>query len=162
MAKLPASMQSQDPLARATLQREINNAMSGGTLEEAASPEVREAAHAIKSMTATSDWARLGAGLLLGLGGFLWGASRLNIDFRARNAVEKVVHVLLFACSAVAVLTTIGIVFSVLFETLRFFGKYPWNEFLFGLQWSPQIAMRADQVGQSGAFGLCRCWLAAC
>jgi phosphate transport system permease protein len=41
----------------------------------------------------------------------------------------------------------------VLFETLRFFARYPWYDFLFGLQWSPQIAIRADQVGQSGAFG---------
>ena len=53
----------------------------------------------------------------------------------------------------VAILTTLGIVLSVLFETLIFFSKYPWYDFLFGTQWSPQIAMRADQVGQSGAFG---------
>ena len=58
------------------------------------------------------------------------------------------------ACSVVAVLTTIGIVASVLFESLRFFGKYPIQDFLFGTQWSPQIAMRSDQVGQSGAFGM--------
>jgi phosphate transport system permease protein len=54
----------------------------------------------------------------------------------------------------VAVLTTIGIVFSVLFETIRFFGKVSPFEFLFGLQWSPQTALRADQVGSSGAFGI--------
>ena len=59
----------------------------------------------------------------------------------------------LLACSAVAVLTTVGIVLSLLFESLRFFAKYPWYDFLFGTQWSPQIAMRSDQVGQSGAFG---------
>jgi phosphate transport system permease protein len=53
----------------------------------------------------------------------------------------------------VAILTTIGIVFSVLFEALRFFQAVPLTDFLFGLQWSPQIAMRADQAGSSGAFG---------
>jgi phosphate transport system permease protein len=56
-------------------------------------------------------------------------------------------------CSAVAILTTIGIVFSVVFETMRFFSKVPLTEFLFGTKWSPQTALRADQVGSSGAFG---------
>ncbi len=51
-------------------------------------------------------------------------------------------------------LTTLGIVFSVVFETLRFFSKVSPIDFLFGLQWSPQTAMREDQVGQSGAFGI--------
>ena len=56
--------------------------------------------------------------------------------------------------ASVAVLTTVGIVFSVLFETVRFFERVSPFEFLFGLQWSPQTAMRADQVGSSGAFGI--------
>lgn len=59
----------------------------------------------------------------------------------------------LIASSLVAVLVTIGIVFSLLFEALRFFQLVSWHEFLFGLKWSPQTALRADQVGGSGAFG---------
>ena len=51
-------------------------------------------------------------------------------------------------------LTTIGIVFSVLFETVRFFERVSPLDFLFGTQWSPQTAIRADQVGSSGAFGI--------
>src|SRR5690606_25919207 len=69
------------------------------------------------------------------------------------NNFERVTKIVLIACSGVAILTTVGIVFSVLFETLRFFARYPWYDFLFGLQWSPQTAIRADQVGQSGTFG---------
>jgi phosphate transport system permease protein len=42
---------------------------------------------------------------------------------------------------------------SVLFESLQFFSSVPPSEFLFGTQWSPQIAMRTDQVASSGAFG---------
>jgi phosphate transport system permease protein len=72
---------------------------------------------------------------------------------RARNYVERVFVVFLVACSTLAIFTTVGIVFSVLFEALRFFKAVPVSEFLFGLQWSPQIAIRADQVGASGAFG---------
>jgi phosphate transport system permease protein len=55
--------------------------------------------------------------------------------------------------SSIAIVTTLGIVLSVLFESIRFFQRVPITEFLFGLNWSPQTALRADQVGASGAFG---------
>ena len=61
--------------------------------------------------------------------------------------------VLLIGCSSLAILTTVGIVLSVLFESLRFFDKVPFSDFAFGLHWSPQTAIRADQVGSSGSFG---------
>ena len=72
--------------------------------------------------------------------------SRSTVDFRARNAFERVVLVVLVACSAVAVLTTIGIVFSVLFETMIFFRSVSPIEFLFGSHWSP--------TGTPASFGL--------
>ncbi|MGW8195499.1 MAG: phosphate ABC transporter permease subunit PstC [Desulforhopalus sp.] len=78
---------------------------------------------------------------------------RIDKDLRARNIVEKIGMILLIGCSAVAILTTLGIVLSVLFEALRFFHAVPVSDFLFGLDWSPQLAMRADQAGSSGAFG---------
>ncbi len=78
---------------------------------------------------------------------------RINPDFRARNSVEALMLVALIAASSIAILTTIGIVLSVLFEAMRFFGQVPITEFLFGLNWSPQTAIRADQVGSSGSFG---------
>ena len=56
-------------------------------------------------------------------------------------------------CSTIAVFTTLGIVLSLCFEALRFFQAVPVTEFLFGLDWSPQTAIRADQVGSSGSFG---------
>ncbi|MEQ9510031.1 MAG: phosphate ABC transporter permease subunit PstC, partial [Alloalcanivorax xenomutans] len=56
-------------------------------------------------------------------------------------------------CATVAILTTVGILMSVLFESIRFFQKVSPAEFLFGLQWSPQTALRTDQVASSGAFG---------
>ena len=74
-------------------------------------------------------------------------------DFRARNIVERWITVALWCAAGISIATTAGIVFSVAFESIRFFGKVPITEFLFGLQWSPQTALRADQVGSSGAFG---------
>jgi len=67
--------------------------------------------------------------------------------------VEKGVGIFLIVSSTAAIFTTIGIVLSVLFEAIRFFGQVPLTEFLFGLSWSPQMAIREDQVGSSGAFG---------
>jgi phosphate transport system permease protein len=89
---------------------------------------------------------------LAGLGG-LHAWRTIHPELRARNRVEGVVRWFLIAASSIAIFTTIGIVLSVLFEALRFFQKVPITEFLFGLNWSPQTAIRADQVGSSGSFG---------
>lgn len=78
---------------------------------------------------------------------------KLHPRFLARVCVERYLRIALAACSGVAVLTTLGIVFSLVFESLRFFREVPVWDFLFGLKWSPQTALRADQVGSSGAFG---------
>ncbi|MGB5591347.1 MAG: phosphate ABC transporter permease subunit PstC, partial [Gammaproteobacteria bacterium] len=77
----------------------------------------------------------------------------VSAGLKARNKVESVVKLALIACSSIAILTTLGIVLSVLFESLVFFSKVSFTEFLFGLNWSPQTAIRADQVGSGGAFG---------
>ena len=91
--------------------------------------------------------------LLLAFACGAFGWTRLRPDFRARTRVERLIMGVLLGASLIAILTTFGIVASLLFESLRFFGKVSAFEFLFGLQWSPQTAMRADQVGSSGAFG---------
>uniref|UniRef100_UPI002602348A phosphate ABC transporter permease subunit PstC n=1 Tax=uncultured Kiloniella sp. TaxID=1133091 RepID=UPI002602348A len=74
-------------------------------------------------------------------------------ELRARNQVEKVISIIMMVSSLIAILTTVGIVFSLIFETLRFFDKVPFFDFLFGTHWSPQTALRSDQVGGSGSFG---------
>ena len=66
---------------------------------------------------------------------------------------EQVVRALLLGCAAIALLITVGIVLSLLVETVLFFKKVPFLDFIFGLKWSPQTALRADQVGASGSFG---------
>jgi len=78
---------------------------------------------------------------------------RLVPSRNARNEMEKIIRGMLFASSGIAVLTTVGILASVLFEAWMFFGKVSPIEFLFGTTWSPQVALRADQSGSSGSFG---------
>jgi phosphate transport system permease protein len=95
----------------------------------------------------------LGLAGLVALGGFLLVIPRVNTEFRARNRVEGWVSGVLIACSVAAVLTTLGIVLSLIWESWRFFQSVSPIGFLFGTEWAPQIAMRADQVASSGAFG---------
>ena len=78
---------------------------------------------------------------------------RITPELRARNQVERIFTAALMACSVVAILTTIGIVLSLFFEAIRFFRLTSPLEFFFGTEWSPQTALRADQVGSSGSFG---------
>lgn len=77
---------------------------------------------------------------------------RISPNFRSRNNVERIILWILASCSLVAILTTIGIVFSVLFETIRFFKLVPPQDFLFGLTWNPQFE-GAERAG-SGQEGL--------
>jgi phosphate transport system permease protein len=78
---------------------------------------------------------------------------RIDLALPARVLVERVVRGFMALCSVLAILITVGIVLSLFFEALRFFALVSPLEFFFGVQWSPQMAMRADQVGSSGAFG---------
>jgi phosphate transport system permease protein len=75
-----------------------------------------------------------------------------KIPLRAK-IIEKLIHATLMACSLVAVAVTVGIVFSLAFEAIRFFTIVPITDFLFGLEWSPQTALREDQIAAQGSFG---------
>jgi phosphate transport system permease protein len=149
---LPASLQPTSALESQARLRDIR-LIAEGRVSGVSDPGLLPAAEAYQQAVGASGWLLLVIGLGAGALGVLWAGRRLGSDFRARTAFETIVLWFLMASSAVAVLTTAGIIFSVLFETLRFFARYPWQDFLFGLQWSPQTAMRADQVGSSGAFG---------
>jgi len=131
----------------------IQNLAAGDVISVAADDTLQNAAAQFNNYSARSR--QILAALALGIAG-LGGAHawrRINPDLRARNRVERVVRWFLIAASSLAIFTTIGIVLSVLFEAIRFFQKVPATEFLFGLNWSPQTAIRADQVGSSGSFG---------
>ena len=78
---------------------------------------------------------------------------KIKHEFKARDKLEKIIELFLLACSTLAVLVTIGIVLSVIFESNKFFSAVPISDFLFGTHWSPQMPIREDQVGSTGAFG---------
>jgi phosphate transport system permease protein len=131
----------------------IQNLAAGDAISGDIDAVMREAANRYNEYVAASR--KMLATLTLGIAG-IGGAialRRIRPEFRARNRVEQTILYLLIAASSIAILTTIGIVLSVLFEAIRFFREVPVTEFLFGLNWSPQTAIRADQVGSSGSFG---------
>ena len=153
LAHMPGGMQALPADQKGLLLNDIKNVVQGNVAPADASPAVRAAAR---------EWQRLDelsriAGALLALcGGIVGGVllwRRIAPELRARNRVERTVEVALLLCSMIAILTTIGIVISVLFEALQFFRMVSVTEFLFGTKWSPQMAIRADQTGSSGAFG---------
>jgi len=95
----------------------------------------------------------LGASVLTALVGSAYGWSAIRPRLRARIPVERFARTVLAATSMLALLVTVGILLSLIFESLRFFQLVSPMEFLFGTSWSPQIALRPDQVGSSGTFG---------
>ena len=131
----------------------IKNLAAGDAVSGEVSAVLADAAQRLTEYTQQSR--RILAVLVLGLAG-LGGVGawrRIRPNLRARNRVENVVLIALIAASSIAIFTTVGIVLSVLFEAIRFFQQVPISEFLFGTTWSPQTAIRADQVGSSGSFG---------
>ena len=132
-----------------------------GEAQEIASGE-REAGFNPESTTlapiyaaASSKYAAVGSAIaiVIAFAGGWFAMRRVRVDFRARTGVERWVMGLLVAASLIAILTTLGIVLSLLFESLRFFNLVSPTEFIFGTNWSPQTALRADQAGSSGSFG---------
>ncbi|ODP38555.1 phosphate ABC transporter permease subunit PstC [Sphingomonas turrisvirgatae] len=105
---------------------------------------------------ASSFYAWLGSGLALLLA-FACGAfayTRVKADFRARTRVERTVMLVLLVASLIAILTTLGIFLSLLFESIRFFSMVPVTDFLFGTTWSPQVIDPADPGKTLGAVPL--------
>ncbi|WP_297323330.1 phosphate ABC transporter permease subunit PstC [uncultured Bartonella sp.] len=91
--------------------------------------------------------------LIIALCGFAGGLSQIGERKRARNKVEKIVFASLFIASIVAILATIGIFFSLLFQTVSFFKVVPLSNFFFGTVWDPRFTATGS-TGAVGQFGL--------
>ncbi|MGF1641390.1 MAG: phosphate ABC transporter permease subunit PstC [Rhodospirillales bacterium] len=132
---------------------DIRNLSRGDIVGRVVDPELRLAAEHYAGLKRTSLIALSAAVIALAVAGLTYARFRIAPKLRARNVVEKVITAVMIASSTIAILTTVGIVFSLVFEAGRFFTMVSPLEFLFGVEWSPQMALRADQVGASGRFG---------
>jgi len=131
----------------------IKNLAEGNMMGSEPAPYMIQASDSLQRLTQTSQMAMTVLAICLGMLLAVFSWFRISPEQKARLQVEGAFKFILLACSCLAILTTVGIVFSVIFESLRFFQTVPITDFVFGLHWSPQMAIREDQVGGSGAFG---------
>jgi len=141
-----------EPMQRGAILGEARN-LAQGNIDAAFNPQATRLAPVYEEISSRYSLIATVAALLLAFAGGAFAFTRVSPHFRARTRVERLVMTALLIASLIAILTTLGIVLSLLFESLRFFSRVSPVEFLFGLNWSPQTAIRADQAGSSGAFG---------
>lgn len=150
--QMPEEIRQLGEAERGLVLNQVYSVVDGQFIGEA--PDyVLAAAHHITEMESISVWLKsvlVMLAMVIG-GALVW--MRIHPQLKARNQVETAFRYALLGCACLAILTTLGIVLSVLFESLRFFHAVPITEFLFGAEWSPQTAIRKDQVASDGSFG---------
>lgn len=114
-------------------------------------PYEQTAGDALRSFQFITFLVVLAAAAIAGIVALLYARSRITARLRARNAVERFINIALLACSAVAILTTVGIVASLVTEAYKFFTFIPPLEFFFGTVWNPN---NAGSAGNWGSYGL--------
>jgi phosphate transport system permease protein len=150
---LPADLTSAaDGANRRLILSEIHNVAAGRIFSEP-SPEIAAAAQRLNGWHRIVQVAMFVSVLAVMLAGLFFARTRLAPRFRARNGVERFLDGFMLFCSIVAILTTLGIIGSLLYEAWAFFELVPPQDFFFGLRWEPQIAIRPDQIAGAGAFG---------
>ena len=152
-AQLPAGVQALPADELSLVVNDVRNFIAGNVTPESVSETVRLAGAEYLRLRGLSRMALTVLVLVMVVATVLVVRARITPELRARNRVETVVEWMLIGCSTIAVFTTIGIVASVAFEAFRFFSMISPIDFLFGTSWSPQMAIREDQVGSSGSFG---------
>ena len=126
----PFGMQRQTMLAEA-------RAVAAGSAPGVFNPDARALVEPFRAAMARYNLIGAAAVLVIAFLGGSWAFLRLKPDFAARTRVERAVMAGLLLASLVAILTTLGILVSLLFETVRFFGMVSPFDFLFGTRWGP-------------------------
>lgn len=153
VSAMPPELRNLPPDRLNLMVNDLKNLIGGNFVSSAPDPAMLAAADHYRNLRNIGNAALWVVVLTLASLGMAYAWRNIAPKLRARNRVEQVVNVFLIASSTIAIFTTLGIILSVAFESFLFFQKVSITEFLFGLQWSPQTAMRADQTGSSGAFG---------
>jgi len=152
-SSIPQAIHAEGDKAHELYKNEIHNLAASGKIEEETDEAKVNAANQLIKLRGYSSIALLILVLAVAVIGASMAYRKIKTDTEARPIVERIVHFFLVTAASIAILTTIGIVFSVLFEAARFFQQVSIVEFVTGTKWSPQTAIRADQAGSSGSFG---------
>lgn len=151
LGQLPASELAGKDIGFVT--NKIENLASGVISTDGQSPALISAANTLANYQDISQLALSVIVICALILGSAWGWLRVKPTLKSRVEVERIFMLALLVCACIAVLTTVGIVMSVLRESLKFFAEVPLTDFIFGLDWNPQTAIRKDQVAASGSFG---------
>ncbi|MDX1694859.1 MAG: phosphate ABC transporter permease subunit PstC [Ketobacteraceae bacterium] len=154
ISSLPQDVSQASPGHSSLILSQISNVAAGKLNPDAVPQHIAEAASLLQALETRSENFKTILVILIAVLGAAFAWARVSPQINARVNVETTLRRIFFVCAALAVLTTAGIVFSVIFETIRFFDRVPISDFLFSTSWSPQTALRADQVGSAGAFGV--------
>ncbi len=119
-------------------------AVATGAARAVFNPQAQELVEPYRDALSRFNLIGIAVTVLIAFVGGTWAFLRLKPDFAARNRVERIVMAILLAASLVAILTTIGILASLVFETVRFFGMVSPIDFLFGTFWGPDPMSSAD------------------
>ena len=152
LASLPADQVPADSLQQRVLLQRIGNLASGFGITTEAQPFEQAAAAYMQRLSSVGQIVTIALMATLAAFGLFWTWRTTTAATRARNSVERAVEIALIACSAVAVFTTLGIVLSMLGESIRFFEFVSPIDFFFGTTWNPRFSS-TGAVGQ-GSFGL--------
>ncbi|MBF4456406.1 phosphate ABC transporter permease subunit PstC [Acinetobacter sp. SK-43] len=152
---IPASViATLDAAGRDVLIDRVQAIASGfGVTDQAAAYEVAAAQQLAKFQT-IGTFAKLAVVISVALAGLVWAKRKVSEQYRARNQVEKTINVALILCSGVAILTTIGIVLSMLTEALHFFKFVSPTDFFFGTEWNPGFSTTGNAEGSYGILPL--------
>ncbi len=139
-----------DGFGRGAILSEARN-IANGSQAAAFNPAAQALVEPYRAAMSRYSGGGVALALLLAFAGGAFAFTRIRTDFRARTRVERLVMALLLGASLIAIITTVGIVASLLWESLRFFSMVNPLSFLFGTNWSPQSA--AMGYGNENAFG---------
>jgi phosphate transport system permease protein len=152
MGLLPADIAGQTGPALETAIQRVRSIASGFGVAGELAPYEQAAGDALSQFSLMATLLVVLAAAGLGIAGLLIARSRITPRLRARNQVERAIGILLLACSAVAILTTVGIVVSLLTEALRFFSFVNPLDFFFGTVWQPGFSTTSNAA--SGGYGI--------
>ncbi len=153
VSSIPAESAPVDETTSRLLINDLRNSIASDTLSSLSDQYKVDAANQLQRLQQINQMALTAVVLAAIVAGLVFGLRLIKPSIKARVLVERFINGLLILSASIAILTTVGIVISVLFESIRFFREVSFLDFVTGLKWSPQTAIRSDQVGSTGGFG---------
>jgi phosphate transport system permease protein len=142
-----------DPFAKAAILSEAR-AIAQGLQSAAFQPQSEPLVPLYRDALAHYSLLGLAGTLLLLFAGGAFAFTRIRPAFRARHHVERMTMLGLLAASLIAIITTLGIFASLIYETWLFFGMVSPAEFFFSANWNPKSVVTPGADNGYGAIPL--------